>query len=307
MIKNIDTAYSKQQYLAVEETFGITRIREAEDVGWLHRHEFIEISYVCSGHGVHYLKHDDTIETQAVTRGDVTVVDPNAFHCFVSDSSDDPIVTYNIMFTPEFLDERLSGSSHFGSLNFAPFFSGLRIDPNALAVVHLPQSDSVLFDTMAHRLFTETAKRAIGYIQMIRADLCALIVCLVRAWFYQNEALSAEAKNELIIQEISDHIRGHFSEALDLSALAARFFFSRSYLCRVFKQHTGITLTAYLQKVRMEEACRELIYSNRKLLEIAHNVGYSDYKAFYSVFTAHVGMRPSEYRSRNRIQVPVRE
>ena len=65
-----------------------------------------------------------------------------------------------------------------------------------------------------------------------------------------------------------------------------------------------MTLTAYRQKLRVEEACRRLVDTDEPITDIAHEVGYCDYKAFYSVFLKQTGLRPSAYRRRNRLEVP---
>lgn len=299
-----ERVYSRQQFLSVDQAFGITQVCERKGSGWLHRHEFIEVSYVFAGEGTYYFRQGETVEAGRVSRGDVTIVDPSAFHCFVSDEGSAPVVTYNIMFTPGFFDAHLSGFSRLQELRFSHLFSDLRMDLDAAPVVRLPAPDQSFFDDTAGRIFAELSGKQPGYTSLIRAYVVEMVVRLVRVLFYRGGALSGKAKSYRVVQALTDAVDRTYREPLDLSSLAREFFFTPGYLCRVFKQETGMTLTAYRQKLRVEEACRRLVDTDEPITDIAHEVGYCDYKAFYSVFLKQTGLRPSAYRRRNRLEVP---
>jgi YesN/AraC family two-component response regulator len=60
----------------------------------------------------------------------------------------------------------------------------------------------------------------------------------------------------------------------------------------------NMTFSSYLQKVRINNACRLLANTNNKIEEIAHFVGYSDTKFFNSIFKKVLGSTPREYRNK---------
>jgi len=86
------------------------------------------------------------------------------------------------------------------------------------------------------------------------------------------------------------------ANAPTLSALAEELHFSVSYLSNRFREETGTTYTAFLQQVRMENACRLLANTDRSVGEVAALCGYQDIKSFYAVFRQHMGVPPGQFR-----------
>jgi|SRR5579862_239944 len=71
---------------------------------------------------------------------------------------------------------------------------------------------------------------------------------------------------------------------------------SHYYFCRAFKESTGITPHRYVLHRRMEEAKRLLEERTISLLQVAHQVGFTDQSQFTRVFHKMVGTTPSKYR-----------
>jgi two-component system, response regulator YesN len=88
-----------------------------------------------------------------------------------------------------------------------------------------------------------------------------------------------------------------YHEDLDLGMLAERVYLTPSYLSRLFKQETGVTITDYLINVRIEQA-KNLLRSrpDLKTYEVGEQVGYPDSAYFTKLFKRIVGMTPNEYR-----------
>jgi len=67
-------------------------------------------------------------------------------------------------------------------------------------------------------------------------------------------------------------------------------------LSRIFKQQTGINFVRYLTQKRLELARQLLLQTNRKIIDIAEEVGYMDYPYFRNKFKKEFGLSPSEFR-----------
>jgi len=121
--------------------------------------------------------------------------------------------------------------------------------------------------------FTERMKEAIGRIRDRRSD-------------------SARA-----VDEVKAIIASNYREELDLAGLAERVYLTPSYLSRLFRQETGVTITDYLIQVRIEQA-KKLLRSrpDLKTYEVGEQVGYPDSAYFTKLFKRIVGMTPNEYR-----------
>lgn len=91
-------------------------------------------------------------------------------------------------------------------------------------------------------------------------------------------------------------IENNLQHGLTVAMLAAHAGLSPRSLQRRFAGATGLNLTRYLQKVRMERAKSILADSALSVAEIAVQSGYSDLPAFYRVFQKTVGMTPAGFR-----------
>ena len=90
----------------------------------------------------------------------------------------------------------------------------------------------------------------------------------------------------------------YMKEGLSVKDISAHVFLSASYVCTVFKNETGKTLSQYITDYRMEKAKRLLADPRYRISDISSQVGYSDGNYFGKSFKKHTGMTPSEYRER---------
>ena len=93
-------------------------------------------------------------------------------------------------------------------------------------------------------------------------------------------------------------IETHYERRTTLSTVAAHLHVSSNYLSRVFRQETGLTLTSYIQRVRIDHARRLLADGRRSISEIAYRVGYRNYRDFYRNFVKHENASPRAVRDR---------
>ncbi|MCV9885324.1 response regulator transcription factor [Metabacillus halosaccharovorans] len=98
------------------------------------------------------------------------------------------------------------------------------------------------------------------------------------------------------IQEIEAYLRKNYEKDITLQEIAERFFLSREYISRKFKQEYHETLTNYLTKIRIEKAKELLENPHLKVYEISYKVGYPNEKYFSKVFKKLVGVTPNVYR-----------
>ncbi|HIW33977.1 MAG TPA: response regulator [Candidatus Paenibacillus intestinavium] len=103
-------------------------------------------------------------------------------------------------------------------------------------------------------------------------------------------------KNKLPIQEVKKYITTHANNNITLEEIASRFYVSKEYLSKIFKQEYGVNITDYIVQLRMELAHYHLTESAQSIKEIAELVGYEDVSYFYRVFRKHFGIAPGEMR-----------
>ena len=102
------------------------------------------------------------------------------------------------------------------------------------------------------------------------------------------------------VKEAVTYIRFNFNQPLSLNRIAGTLSIHPSYLSRTFKREMGITLTGYINKLRIEEAKYILDHGNVSVSETALSVGYNDPNYFSKVFTRLEHVTPHDYRKRKK-------
>ena len=83
---------------------------------------------------------------------------------------------------------------------------------------------------------------------------------------------------------------------LKLSSIAELLFVNPSYLSDTFSRETGMTLTEYVNKRRLEHTVMLLHKTDKQIQDIALSSGFSDANYFIRVFKKHYGITPTAYR-----------
>lgn len=98
-------------------------------------------------------------------------------------------------------------------------------------------------------------------------------------------------------QQMKDFIDHHYFEDIKISYFAEKYYLSREYLMKLFKQQFGYGIHEYVQKIRMEKALELLGNPALKVQEISEMLGYKDKNYFSKAFRNYYGTSPSEYRN----------
>ncbi|SHM83093.1 GlxA family transcriptional regulator [Mucilaginibacter sp. OK098] len=100
------------------------------------------------------------------------------------------------------------------------------------------------------------------------------------------------------IRLVQDYIENHIEEKVTVDFLADRCAMNRINFSRRFKRATKISPVDYIQRVKMEAAKRGLESGRKNINEVMYGVGYTDVKAFRTIFKKVAGITPLEYRSK---------
>lgn len=122
----------------------------------------------------------------------------------------------------------------------------------------------------------------------------------------------SESLNRLMIEDSNSeppvvisakqYINANLEDRITLDEVAAHVCVSPYYFCKIFKQATGMTLTEYVNRRRIERAKRKLLVPHSRVTEVAYDVGYQSLSQFNRSFLKYVGMSPTQFRERSIIQ-----
>lgn len=100
------------------------------------------------------------------------------------------------------------------------------------------------------------------------------------------------------------YIENHLTEKMDLDVVADAVHYSKYHLHRMFTDTVGLTIHDYIQRRRLTEAAKLLVFSDQSILEIALLAGYASQQAFTGVFKTMYKLSPLQFR-RNEVFYPL--
>lgn len=125
-----------------------------------------------------------------------------------------------------------------------------------------------------------------------------------KSWL-ENQANSMEHEEEPdvhytpeeIIEKSKNYILEHMKDSeLSVTDVAASIYLNPIYLNRVFKKGTGMNMSQWIIKERMELASRLFLTTDHTATDIALQVGYNNYPYFSTVFKKYFHCTPAAYR-----------
>ncbi|MBE5868431.1 MAG: helix-turn-helix domain-containing protein [Lachnospiraceae bacterium] len=267
-----------------------------EFVGVLHKHEFIEIVYVISGKAVHKTAGG----SYPVSRGDVIIVNFDTPHAFYEQEGSEKFMAYDLMFKPDFLDTSLFSAHDFNEMCSSFLFYSLFPKQQAIGPdLHLAGFSYEIFGDLFHKIYMEFTGQQKGYQELVRVYIIELIIKMFRKLDSSAEGRLSSKQKEAVSATVT-YLKENYHNHITLEELAMRIFLSKDYLNRIFREAVGLPVNAFLQKLRVEEACRLLSTTDIPVLDVAVACGFSDSKFFYAVFKRIMHMTPGEYRAQSR-------
>lgn len=130
--------------------------------------------------------------------------------------------------------------------------------------------------------------------------------CLLRAWHFMARSPASSAPPSradtwkgALAKRILEFLQGEYMNTVTGALIAKKFNMSRGQLCRFFKSQTGMTVTEYLNNLRIGAARKMLDEGDLSVSEIASLSGYNSASFFDKMFRRHAGCSPKEYRARS--------
>lgn len=105
-----------------------------------------------------------------------------------------------------------------------------------------------------------------------------------------------------VIRKAQNFIEQNFQEKITVDELANQLALGRRNLERRFKKATSNTVVEYIQRVKIEAVKKSLETDRKTINELMYEVGYSDTKAFRTIFKKITGLSPIEYRNKYGIE-----
>lgn len=99
-------------------------------------------------------------------------------------------------------------------------------------------------------------------------------------------------------KKLLDYIEKNYMNDITLADVSKLAYIKPTAASKMIKRATGMKFNDYINKLRMEEACRLLVRTDNAIVDIATMLGYKDYSYFSIKFKDYMGVLPSQYRKR---------
>lgn len=139
-----------------------------------------------------------------------------------------------------------------------------------------------------------------------QADRCGTVEALFRLhddmfrdYTTRMQAIQRRDVYSLPVHRCMDYIDLHLQQPLTVALLAKELDLSESYISIVFKRETGVAVSEYIRRKRVDTAKILLQYTEFSCLEIAEYLCFSSDSHFSRVFREYTGQTPREYRKLN--------
>ena len=145
-------------------------------------------------------------------------------------------------------------------------------------------------------------KNAEGKELIVRSLLLGLISYCVETQQYErfSQLYGKESRQLSAIDSALHFIRENYSENLSLKSILELTNYSKSHFIRLFKESTGMYVSEYINKYRIEKACLDLIYTNSNITEIATASGFNNIQYFSRKFKEYMKCTPKQYQKKRK-------
>jgi hypothetical protein len=108
--------------------------------------------------------------------------------------------------------------------------------------------------------------------------------------------LAASPQEPEAIRRARHYVRDHLGDRMTLEEIAQHAGLSQHHFSRLFRAATGLTLTDYINRSRIEAARQLLLKADARVSEVAFEVGYQSLSQFNRSFLRITGRSPLDYR-----------
>lgn len=131
------------------------------------------------------------------------------------------------------------------------------------------------------------------------AERFAYLILIMAKLLPQCNMKSMMQSSSRTVRSILEYCGTHYAESLSLDTLAKQLHLNKYYISHSINSQINMRLSAFINSLRIDAACKMLQNSDKKIAEIAQTVGYETIRSFNRAFMDIVGSTPKEYRKQN--------
>lgn len=253
-----------------------------------HRHNYVEIIYMCSGSTTHIINDSSRVVLHA---GELLFLNQNASQEILPAREQD--VAVNFIVLPEFFDVALSMMGEENVLR--DFIVGsLRTDTSKADYMHFKVADILPVQNLVENMVWSLKNKQANNRKINQTTMGLLFLQLLNHTERIEQNSPSQYEGRLILESLR-YIEENYKNA-SLGELSAQLNQSIYQLSKLIKKETGHTYKELLQIKRFNKAVELLGGTGLSVADIIAAVGYENSSYFHRQFREKYGMTPKEYR-----------
>ncbi len=254
-----------------------------------HRHDYVEMIYMCSGKTTHLVNGKEIFLDQ----GELLMLSQTALHAVKRSGEGD--VAVNFIVLPDFFSTTLSvlGEEETPLRRFLVDCLCGQNSGNGYLHFQISQIKPLqnLIENLIWTLLTDTPNRR----KISQMTMATLFLQLMGSM----ESLVTDDGEEAAVIKVLRYVERDYASG-SLSEIADQLHYDVCWLSREIKRKTGKTYTQIVQDKRLAQAAFLLKNTDRNIADISQKVGYENISYFHRIFEKNFGKSPKQYRVQER-------
>ncbi len=253
-----------------------------------HSHDATEIMYVIAGVcRIEIERNQTAAESMTLKKGEFILVDANVPHRLIVEK-DAPCRMLNVEF--RFIDRK----GMFPSIKDLAGEDGTLVSLLSAPCPYLVLRDPDEVYHVLKRLVLELDSGEKGNGTMMHLLFSQLLIRIAR--LRKETENTGLQQTDYYVKQSIEFLHHNYDRDIRVKDVASAVNLHPGYLHRIFKLHTGRTLTEYLTGIRMEKAKMLLLQTDIPVTDISDYVGVASRQYFHSLFKKYTKQTPSEFR-----------
>lgn len=254
----------------------------------IHRHNYIEIIYMCSGETTHIINGNTTITLQM---GELLFLNQNVTQEILPAGEND--VAVNFMVLPEFFDKVVTMIEEENVLR--DFLIGsLKQDKSLVDFLHCQVTDILPIQNLIENMIWSIVNKQPNNRNINQTTMGLLFLQLINYTETMNQN-DPRPHDQSIILSVMRYIEDTYKTGT-LEEISNILKQPDYYISKMLKFHTGYTFKNLLQTKRLNQSAFLLSTTTLTIEDIIDVVGYNNSSYFHRIFRERFGMTPKTYR-----------
>lgn len=185
-----------------------------------------------------------------------------------------------------FINNDIIGINQDAYLDICPVFQ------NTKCLISLHEIADHLISTLLYPKF--------GASYLIKYLICQLIEYFSQEKNYHIVSVPHSLQSDLLLFSRIQHLIEDMDGRLSRNDLEAHFHYSANYLCKIIKKYSGLSFYNYCTDYLLKKAGILLTSTDKPVLSIMDELGFTNHSYFYRIFKSQYGLTPNAYREQHK-------